>query len=459
MSFVCQSCGHGFEEWRGQCPSCRAWNSVIEERLHVSDDEAEPRREDAPDAVASTQVQEEEEDRIPTGIRELDRVMGGGLVAGSINLLCGSPGAGKSTLALQAMASLAKSGERALYASGEESLKQVTRRAGRLKIKDDNLLLLSTTELEDVFAAIEKEEPSAVVIDSVQTMRARGLESSAGTVSQLREVAAQVVACCKEKDIASFLIGHVTKDGSIAGPKVLEHLVDATFAFEGDRNHSLRMLRADKNRFGSTNEVGVFEMTALGMSEVASPSALLLAERWEDAPGSSIVATCEGTRSMLVEVQALVNYERGAGRKSVNGVDASRLNMIMAVLRDVIPGIADVFLNLAGGARVDDPGMDLGVAIAMVSSFLGFIVRKEVVSFGEVGLAGEVRGVGRPDMRISEAVAMGFTEIICPASVTVKAPRGVKLHRVRGVREATAVALGCKVSEIRRPAKKELKSK
>jgi DNA repair protein RadA/Sms len=322
---------------------------------------------------------------------------------------------------MQALAGLAAKGCRSLYVSGEESAGQTAARARRLGAMADDLLVLAENDVEAIERAIAEVRPTALVLDSVQTVRVPSLESAAGTVSQLREVAARMVERSKKERIATFLVGHVTKDGALAGPKVLEHIVDTVLAFEGERGHAFRALRTQKNRFGSATEVGVFEMTAEGMREVPNPSALFLAERPRGVSGSVIAATCEGTRSMLVEVQALVSpFSAGAGRRTANGVDGARLAMILAVLEKkagLSIGAADVFVNVAGGVRVDEPAIDLAVALAVASSLRDAPVPADVVAFGEVGLAGEVRGVGRTAARLAEAQAMGFRRAIVPTSV------------------------------------------
>jgi DNA repair protein RadA/Sms len=367
--------------------------------------------------------------RIPTGILELDRVLGGGAVLGGVTLVGGDPGVGKSTLLMQALAGFARNGHRSLYISGEESAGQTAARARRLGAVADELLVLAENDLDAIEHALTEVKPAAIVVDSVQTMRSASLESAAGTVSQLREVTARMVERGKRDGFTTFLVGHVTKDGALAGPKVLEHLVDTVLAFEGERTHSFRALRTQKNRFGSATEVGVFEMTAEGMREVTSPSALFLAERPRGAAGSVIAATNEGTRSMLVEVQALVgSLAAGSARRTANGVDAGRLAMILAVLErkcGLMLGGLDVFLNIAGGIRVDEPAIDLPVALAVASSLRNVAVAFDTVAFGEVGLAGEVRGVGRADARLSEAAAMGFRRAIVPVRAAELAGRAV----------------------------------
>ena len=384
--------------------------------------------------------------RVPTGIGELDRVLGGGAVLGGVTLVGGDPGVGKSTLLLQALSGLAQRKVRALYVSGEESAAQIAARARRLIGEPpEELLVLAESELERVEQALDDAKPGAMVIDSVQTIRSSGIESASGTVSQLREVTARLVDRAKRANVAMLLVGHVTKDGVLAGPKVLEHLVDTVLAFEGDRGHALRTLRVLKNRYGSATEVGVFEMGEEGMREVPNPSALFLAERPRGAAGSVIAATAEGARSLLVEVQALVGGPaQGSPRRTANGIDGGRLAMILAVLERKIGLVlsgSDVFVNVAGGVRVEEPGLDLPLALALASSARNRPVDPGVVAFGEIGLSGEVRGVDRVAQRMAEAEAMGFTTAIVPASVgaTAKAKKessGLEVVAVRTLSEA-----------------------
>ncbi len=392
-------------------------------------------------------IEEDGTARIPTGVNELDRVLGGGAVLGGVVLVGGDPGVGKSTLLMQALAGLADKGCRALYVSGEESAGQTAARARRLAgvAKAKDLLVLAENDLDAIEAALDESKPRALVVDSVQTVRAGSLESAAGTVSQLREVAARFVERAKRDGIATFLVGHVTKDGSLAGPKVLEHIVDTVLAFEGDRGHSLRTLRAQKNRFGSATEVGVFEMTTEGLREVDSPSKLFLAERPKHASGSVIAATSEGTRSLLVEVQALVgSVGQGTPRRTCTGVDSARLAMILAVL-DRKAGLhvsgCDVFVNVAGGARIDEPAIDLAIALAVASSHWDRPVAADVVAFGEVGLAGEVRGCARVAARLAEAAAMGFKRAIAPMSAVGSGSADIEVVGVRTLSDALEAAM------------------
>jgi len=444
--FVCQACGAMFPKWVGRCTSCMAWNTLVEEVSQKKSAGGSPSAR-ASAAVPIGEVDIDHAARLPTGIGELDRVLGGGAVLGGVTLLGGDPGVGKSTLLLQALAGLAARGCRALYVSGEESAGQTAARAKRVAresgYKADSLLVLAENDLDAIERVVGECKPTALVLDSVQTVRSPTLESAAGTVSQLREVAARMVERAKRDRIATFLVGHVTKDGSLAGPKVLEHLVDTVLAFEGERGHAYRALRAQKNRFGSATEVGVFEMTAEGMREVKQPSALFLAERPHGVSGSVIAATCEGARSMLVEVQALVSPAlSGGARRTANGVDGARLAMILAVLErkcGLSLAGADVFVNVAGGVRVDEPAVDLAIALSVASSLRDRAAPDDAVVFGEIGLAGEVRGVGRAAARLAEAAAMGFKRAIVPAALAndrARATEGLDLVGVRTLAEA-----------------------
>jgi DNA repair protein RadA/Sms len=452
--FVCQACGAFFPKWVGRCTSCSAWNTLVEEVVEKRAAGASPMAR-AVSAVPVSEVAADHAARVPTGIGELDRVLGGGAVLGGVTLLGGDPGVGKSTLLLQALAGLAAKGCRSLYVSGEESAGQTAARARRVATGEaaDSLLVLAENDLETIERVVTEVKPTALVVDSVQTVRAPSLESAAGTVSQLREVAARVTERAKRDRIATFLVGHVTKEGSLAGPKVLEHLVDTVLAFEGERGHAFRALRATKNRFGSATEVGVFEMTAEGMREVKQPSALFLAERPRGVAGSVIAATSEGSRPMLVEVQALVSAfsSGGSARRTANGVDGARLAMILAVLErkcGLAVAQADVFVNVAGGVRVDEPAMDLALALAIASSLRDRPLDPGVVAFGEIGLAGEVRSVPRASSRLAESAAMGFTRAIVPRSAAEVPPgssaegaRELQIVPVRSVEEALAAAL------------------
>ncbi len=442
--YTCQACGAVSARWMGRCTSCSAWNTLVEEQVPTKSARAAASRVN--EAVPVGQIEADHAARLLTGIAELDRVLGGGAVLGAATLVGGDPGVGKSTLLMQALAGLARAGHASLYVTGEESAAQTAARARRVGAVSDNLFVLAENDLDVAEQVIARNRPIAVVIDSVQTMRSGSLESAPGSFSQLREVAARIVDRSKRDRFASFLVGHVTKDGTLAGPKVLEHLVDTVLAFEGERGQAFRTLRAHKNRFGSATEVGVFEMREGGMREVPCPSALFLAERPRGAAGSVVAATCEGSRAMLVEVQALVGaLAAGSARRTATGVDSARLAMLLAVLErkaGLQIAMSDVFVNVAGGARVDEPAMDLPVALAVASSLRGRPADESAVAFGEVGLAGEVRGVARAAARLAEASSMGFKAAIVPASVLeVGAPKGMALRGVRTLEEAIELAL------------------
>ncbi|HKQ69278.1 MAG TPA: DNA repair protein RadA [Polyangiaceae bacterium] len=417
--FVCQACGATSVKWLGKCLGCGGWNTFVEERVPAASPSSRAFLANA-GPVLLGDIAADASARIATGIGELDRVLGGGAVLGAVVLVGGDPGVGKSTLLLQALSGLALRGVTALYVSGEESAGQTAQRARRLGVGPKNLMVLAEGDLAEVERAVREVRPKALVVDSVQTIRSDSLESAAGTVSQLREVTARLTDLSKREGIATFLVGHVTKEGQLAGPKVLEHLVDTVLSFEGERGHSFRALRTTKNRFGSATEVGVFEMTADGMREVLQPSALFLAERPRGASGSVVAATAEGARPLLVEVQALVGAPGFASpRRTANGVDGARLAMLLAVLSrraSVEVSSCDVFVNVAGGVRIDEPALDLAVALAVASSFRGHPFAEDAVAFGEVGLAGEVRGVARVAARLAEARAMGFRRALLPAS-------------------------------------------
>jgi DNA repair protein RadA/Sms len=416
-AYVCQQCGHTAPRWLGQCPACEAWGTLVEEALPDARDRGgAPPVVQAPQSIAS--VTASATIRRSTGVGELDRVLGGGLVQGSIVLLGGDPGIGKSTLALQACGALAEQGVPVLYVAGEESPEQVRLRADRLGLGQSGILIVPETTAETVIEHIDRVRPCAVVVDSIQTLRTTALASAPGSVGQVRESAALLVGRCKATQTACFLIGHVTKEGSLAGPRVLEHLVDTVLYFEGDGAHALRVLRAVKNRFGSTNEVGVFEMGERGLAEVANPSAAFLAERPANAPGSAVLATLEGSRPVLVEIQALVSRSALAmPRRTPIGLDTGRTALLLAILEkrcNVRLHDHDVFLNVAGGLRVDEPAADLAVIAAVASSARGKALPGDVVLWGEVGLTGEVRSVARADVRVREATRQGFGRCVLP---------------------------------------------
>ncbi len=415
--FACQACGFQSPRWLGRCPDCQAWNSLVEERVEAAAPAAQAGAGPLATPVPITTVHGGSETRLPSGIGELDRVLGGGLVPGSVVLVGGDPGIGKSTLVLQALAALSRTG-RTLYVSGEESPQQVKMRADRLGIADDQLLVVAETALERILDHARAIAPVALAVDSIQTVYTEQLSSAPGSIGQVRDSAAQLVADAKRHHRAALLVGHVTKEGSFAGPRVLEHMVDTVLYFEGERGHPFRILRAVKNRFGSTNEIGVFEMQERGLQPVANPSALFLAERPTDVPGSVVIATMEGTRPILVEVQALVSPSSfGTPRRTTLGFDPNRVALLVAVLEKKM-GIhlmgQDVFVNIAGGVRIDEPAADLGVLAAVASSFLDKAVDAHTLLLGEVGLAGEVRAIAQIETRLREARKLGFTRCILP---------------------------------------------
>jgi len=414
----CQACGHEEGRWHGRCAGCGEWNSLVEEVAAPRRASASTARGTAPVAVADAE-ELPATGRLSTGLGELDRVLGGGVVPGSLLLLGGEPGIGKSTLLSQMLHGIAScSGAAVLYASGEESVGQVAMRARRVGAVAPGLSLLAETALERILAEAERASPAVLAIDSVQTVQSAELTSIPGSIGQVRECAARLLAFCKPRGVAAVLVGHVTKDGHLAGPKTLEHMVDVVLQFEGDGSGPHRIARASKNRFGSTQEVGVFEMRSEGLVEVLSPSELFLAERPAGAPGSVVVASADGSRPILVEVQALVAPpSAGIGRRTAAGVDTARVSLLLAVLAqraacDVLAN--DVFVNLAGGARVSEPAVDLGVALAIASAARRRPIDARTVVFGEVGLAGEVRAVSLPEMRLIEARKLGFTRCLIP---------------------------------------------
>jgi DNA repair protein RadA/Sms len=420
-TFCCSECGATEPRWMGRCPTCGTWGTLVEFRESKSGGSSAVSRNAAGDHAPALPLGEVPPDaarRISTGMSELDRVLGGGAVLGGVILLGGEPGIGKSTLLMQALAGLSADGGKALYVTGEESAAQVAMRARRLGATLDRVLVQATNELDEIESAIDKEQPVAVVVDSVQTVRAGRLDSAAGSVGQLREVAARLVELGKRRGIAMFLIGHVTKDGTLAGPKMLEHLVDTVLSFEGDASLGFRMVRVTKNRFGPAHELAVFEMLREGLREVPDPSALFLAERPERAAGSVVLPMAEGARPMLVEIQALVAPPAmGVPRRVANGLDAARLSILLAVLErksEIHVLDRDVFASVAGGARVDERAVDLALAVAIVSSLRDRAVGSELAVFGEVGLAGELRAVPRAAARVAEARKLGFSRIVMP---------------------------------------------
>lgn len=417
--FVCRECGYETSKWLGQCPGCRQWNTLVEEKVTAAPGRGRSTSPLPRQKVTSLfDVSMEAEDRISTGIPEMDRVLGGGIVRGSLTLVGGDPGIGKSTLLLQVCRNLANAGKKVLYISGEESLKQIRLRADRLGGFEKEVLLLCETDIEMEAEAIRDAGPDMVVIDSVQTMSSGELSSAAGSVSQVREVTSVLMQIAKMEGIAVFIVGHVTKEGVVAGPRTLEHMVDTVLFFEGEKNAVYRVLRGVKNRFGSTNEMGVFEMKAQGLTEVTNPSQIMLDGRPVEAPGSVVVCSLEGTRPLLIEIQALVSPTSfNVPRRTTVGIDFNRVNLLLAVLEKragMQLGGCDAYVNLAGGMKLAEPAMDLGIVCAVISSYRNLPVHSGTVIFGEVGLAGEIRGVSHVDQRLSEAIKMGFTRCIIP---------------------------------------------
>jgi DNA repair protein RadA/Sms len=426
-SYVCQNCGAITQRWQGKCESCGEWNTIIEEGAALGIGAASARRGVAgrPFALEDLSGDSRPEARIVTGIAELDRVAGGGFVPGPATLIGGEPGIGKSTLLIQASAALARTGARVVYVSGEESTAQVRLRASRLGLSDAPVQLAAQTLVEDIVATLGSgDAPKFVVIDSIQTMWSDAIESAPGTVSQVRGTAQALIRFAKASGAALLLVGHVTKDGQIAGPRVVEHMVDAVFSFEGDGAHAFRLLRAAKNRFGATDEVGVFEMTGAGLAEVPNPSALFLAGRDGLSPGAAVFAGVEGARPLLVEIQALVApTSLGTPRRAVVGWEPSRLAMVLAVLEahaGLKLGQFDVYLNVAGGLKIAEPAADLAAAAALVSSLVGVNLPRDAVYFGEIALSGSVRGVGHAGLRLKEAAKLGFISAIAPSQTRIE---------------------------------------
>jgi DNA repair protein RadA/Sms len=418
--FVCQECGAQSPKWLGRCPECSAWNSLSEEREAASPAPSGPYARAATSARLYAEVETANAHRVSTGIGEFDRVLGGGVVPGSLVLLGGEPGIGKSTLLLQAAAHFAREVGPVLYASGEESEHQIKSRGDRLGIGAAPLFLLAETCIERILEEIARVKPALVVVDSVQTVFSIRFQSAPGTIGQVREAATQFLFAAKGQNIPTILVGHVTKDGSLAGPKVLEHVVDTVLYFEGERHHAHRVVRAVKNRFGAVSELGVFEMTGAGLKPVPNPSALFLSERASGTPGSAVLCCVEGSRPILVEVQALVSTSTyGNARRMAIGIDQNRLSLLLAVL-EKRAGLAlagdDVYVNIAGGMTVDEPAADLSVVAAVASSVRNRGLAPSTAVFGEIGLSGEIRGVPQSPLRIREAAQMGFTRVIVPTA-------------------------------------------
>ncbi|HTZ18085.1 MAG TPA: DNA repair protein RadA [Dissulfurispiraceae bacterium] len=438
--YQCQTCGYSSPKWLGKCPDCGAWNSFSEERQSPKTLKSFSDGKSGPMPLSA--VTGGNEKRVPVGIAELDRVLGGGLVEGAVILIGGDPGIGKSTIILQAISKIADKSGTVLYVSGEESPEQIKLRAERLSVDSDRIMLLPETVVEQVLSAADKLKPAAIVVDSIQTVYTEELTSAPGSVGQIRESAAKLMFYAKRSGTPVFLIGHVTKEGAIAGPRVLEHLVDTVLYFEGDRGHPFRILRTVKNRFGSTNEIGVFEMTDGGLREINNPSELFLSERPIGSSGSTVIASVEGTRPVLVEIQALVSPTTfGMPRRTSMGIDFNRLNLLLAVLEKkggIHLGSMDVFVNIVGGLKIVEPAADLGIISAVVSSFRERPVDPQTFVFGEVGLAGEVRAVAQGEARIREAAKVGFKRAIVPLSNAerLKDNLGITISGVKTIDEA-----------------------
>ena len=443
--FVCNNCGYESPKWMGKCPACGEWNSFFEEKVITSKSSNGKTNKERVKPIELSKIEGKETTRVSTGFDELDRVLGGGLVNGSLVLLGGEPGIGKSTIILQICNKIKTEGK-VLYVSGEESAEQVKIRADRLNVKNDNLLFLSETDIHIVEEEIEQIKPALVIIDSIQTMYSDEITSAPGSVSQVREITAKIMRMCKENGITTILIGHVTKDGNIAGPRVLEHMVDTVLYLEGERYFSYRILRGVKNRFGSTNEIGMFEMQNEGLVEIDNPSSILISERNENPAGSVIVASIEGTRPLLVEFQALTTQSvYGLPRRTANGIDYNRLTLLIAVLEKkagLTLGNQDVYLNVVGGLKVNEPAIDLGVVLATASSFKNVSIPTDVVVLGEVGLTGEVRAINLIEKRLKEAEKLGFKTCIIPESnkKNLKDTYKLDIIGVHNINEAMKVA-------------------
>jgi DNA repair protein RadA/Sms len=443
-AFFCQNCGYESAKWMGQCPGCKEWNTFVEELVDRKALSGSGKRKPASEAkpVPLSSVVASNEERVSTNMQELDRVLGGGIVRGSLVLVGGDPGIGKSTLLLQVCRNLSAQGQSVLYVSGEESLQQIKIRAERIGTFTDHLQLLCETNLDLIREVIERQKPQIVVIDSVQTMYNDSVGSAPGSVSQVREATSVLMQIAKGMDISIFIVGHVTKEGVVAGPRVLEHMVDTVLYFEGDRHESYRILRGVKNRFGSTNEIGVFEMRAEGLAEVENPSEYMLSGKPADASGSVVACSVEGTRPILLEIQALICHSYfNNPRRTATGTDFNRVNLLLAVLEKRLGmqlSDCDAYVNIAGGIRMNEPAIDLGIVLAIISSKLDLTIDEKTICFGEVGLSGEVRGVTMAEQRVAEAAKLGFKRCILP-SVCLGAAKGVKgieLVGVSNVREA-----------------------
>ena len=447
ITFVCTECGGESLRWAGQCPHCQAWNTLQEFSVRkpaAGKAGPQPKGHSASKPVALSEVASEAAPRRALAWDELNRVLGGGIVPGSLVLVGGEPGVGKSTLLMHAAAQIAQRGQKVLYVSGEESAQQIRMRAQRLDALESGIFLLAENDLDVICDAISAEPPALAIIDSIQTVTDAGFEGSAGSVTQVRESAARLMRLAKEIGVPIFLVGHVTKDGSIAGPRVLEHIVDTVLYLEGDRRQELRILRAMKNRFGSAEEIGVFAMGEAGLEEVPDPSAMLLGSAATSAPGTAIVAALEGTRPLLVEIQSLVNKtDNSMVRRIANGIDINRLHMILAVLEKRLAykfGTSDIFVSVAGGIRVTEPAADLGLALSIVSNENNMPLPDGLVVIGELGLTGEVRRVGQLERRLQEAARHGLTRALIPAGAKAGRHSGLEVIEVRTLAEAVSAA-------------------
>ena len=445
--FYCQECGYESSKWMGQCPGCKQWNTLVEEKVSVTGSgmggsAKTLAHKDAPIPVQISSISMEESDRISTDIKELDRVLGGGIIQGSLTLVGGDPGIGKSTLLLQVCRNLSNQKHKVLYISGEESLKQIKLRAVRIGEFQDNMLLLCETNLGLIEEAIKRTMPEVVIIDSIQTMYQEAVASAPGSVSQVREATNIFMQLAKGLGISIFIVGHVTKEGTVAGPRVLEHMVDTVLYFEGDRHASYRILRGVKNRFGSTNEIGVFEMRKEGLVEVSNPSEFMLNGKPVGASGSVVVCSVEGTRPILIEIQALVcKTNFGIPRRQTTGTDFNRVNLLMAVLEKragMQIGDCDAYVNIAGGMKITEPALDLGIVLAIVSSFRNRPIDDKTICFGEVGLSGEVRAVSQVEQRVLEAKKLGYETIVLPkvSMEGLDENSGIRMIGISGIGEA-----------------------
>ncbi len=436
--FFCQNCGYESSKWMGQCPGCREWNTMVEETVVTAGKGKSTKTAHEKAVPASfSEISLEKEERMQTHIEELNRVLGGGLVPGSLTLVGGDPGIGKSTLLLQVCREMSADGHKVLYISGEESLKQIKIRANRIGEFSDNMRLLCETNLEVIEETLEREKPEIVVVDSIQTMYQESVSAAPGSVSQVREATGVFLRLAKGLNISILIVGHVTKEGTVAGPRVLEHMVDTVLYFEGDRHASYRILRGVKNRFGSTNEIGVFEMESDGLHEVKNPSEFMLNGKPEEASGSIVVCSMEGTRPILIEIQALICHSNfGIPRRQAIGTDFNRVNLLMAVLEKRLGlqmGNCDAYVNIAGGIRISEPAIDLGIALAIISSFKNKVIDEKTIAMGEIGLSGEVRAISMIPVRVQEAKKLGFTTCIIPA-VCMDSVKNIKEITILGVK-------------------------